>query len=273
MSHHTRPLALFAAVALPTGWLLLSAPPLLDLPVEPFVLLTLALALVLPAALLVRREHDHGVRRLLHDGVRLPRPWWLLLPATALIPALTWAAAALAGSRPTLAGPDLAALAISLSSSVLIVNLWEEIVWTGFVQRRAMARWGTLGGSLVTTALFAGIHLPLAFAGGGDAGAGLAALAVSGLGLRLLAAAADRWSGGSLLTVAILHASFNTAGDVVRPEDDWLRYAATAALGLLALAAMARRRTTSSTGGAPTTTSTSSGTGGRSRAVTAVEAT
>ncbi len=49
---------------------------------------------------------------------------------------------------------------------MIIINIGEEIAWTGFVQRRAMARWGLLGGSLVTALLFAGIHLPLAF---GDA--------------------------------------------------------------------------------------------------------
>lgn len=92
MSHQTRPLTVFAAAALPTGWLLLGAPLLLDLPVETFVLLTLILGLVLPAGLLAQREH--GVGGLLRDGMRPPRPRWLLLPAAVL----TWSAATLAGA-------------------------------------------------------------------------------------------------------------------------------------------------------------------------------
>ena len=47
-------------------------------------------------------------------------------------------------------------------TSVLIVNLWEEMAWAGFFQRRAMYRYGFVTGSLVTAALFVAVHLPLA---------------------------------------------------------------------------------------------------------------
>lgn len=93
---------------------------------------------------------------------------------------------------------DLAiGLAVNVVSSVLIVNLWEELARTGFLQRRATSRWGLAGGSLVAEALFAAIHLPLAFDGADGADG-------SGVGLRLLVAGFDVWSGRSLLTVAVL---------------------------------------------------------------------
>jgi membrane protease YdiL (CAAX protease family) len=35
----------------------------------------------------------------------------------------------------------------------------EEIFWRGFLQDRLMERWGNVGGSLMTTALYAGVHI------------------------------------------------------------------------------------------------------------------
>ena len=62
--------------------------------------------------------------------------------------------------------------------------------------------------------LFAMIHLPLAFDGAstaGDVALGVAVLVGTGVGLRLLIARLDAWSGRSLLTIGLLHASFNSS--------------------------------------------------------------
>jgi membrane protease YdiL (CAAX protease family) len=239
-----RPLLTFAAVAVPSGWLLLGIPVALGLLVEPFVLVALFVALVAPAVLLTRREPESSVRALLRDTVRLPRHGLLLLPALVLVPALTWTAASLTGNAPTLDRALLAGALVNVVSSVLIVNLWEEMAWQGFVQRRTTARWGFLRGALVTTAMFVAIHLALAFAdadGAADVGLGLVALVVAGIGLRLLLGAVDLWSGRSLLTVAIVHASFNAAADFVDSDADWIRYAVVLLLGLGALAIVAAR--------------------------------
>jgi membrane protease YdiL (CAAX protease family) len=156
-----------------------------------------------------------------------------------VLPALTWAGARLLGGERDLDAGLVASLALNLVTATLVVNLWEELAWTGFYQRRATRRWGRLRGSAATAALFAGVHLPLAFDGAdgpGEVAANVAALAVAGLGLRLLIAGVDAWSRGSLLTVAVLHASFNAAGDLVASGHDWVRYALVLALGLLVLA-------------------------------------
>jgi membrane protease YdiL (CAAX protease family) len=231
-----RPLLVFAAVALPTGWLLLSLPLLLDAPTEPFVLATLLLGLLAPALWLSRR--DPGARALLRTAFRRPRPLAVLLPALLAVPTLTWLAAYAAGGAEPLDTALVAGLAVNVISSVVIVNLWEELAWTGFFQRRAMARWGTVTGSLVTAALFVGIHLPLALAG--DPLLGLAALVVSGVGLRLLVAGTWSWSGRSVLAVAVLHASFNAASGLVEADHDWVRYAVTLVLGALAVPFLVR---------------------------------
>lgn len=237
-----RPLLLFAATAVPVGWLLLGTAVAADLPVEPFVLGTLVLGLVLPAVLLTRRERTGGVRALLRDCVRLPRPL-LLVPAAVLVPGLTWLGARLAGSEEQLTGSLGQTLLVNVVSSVLIVNLWEELAWQGFFQRRASAGLGVLAGPLLTAAAFVAVHLPLAFADADDASdvaLGLAALVGSGIGLRLLLGALDRTSGGSLLVVAVAHASFNAAAELVAPHDDWIRYVVTLGLGLLAAVVLVR---------------------------------
>ena len=133
----------------------------------------------------------------------------------------------------------LSDVAVALVLNAVIINIWEEMVWTGFVQRRAMTRWGELHGSAFTALLFAGIHLPLAFDdahGAGDVLLGLAILIGTGVGLRLIISRLDLWSGRSLLTVGVLHAGFNTSADLVEPEYDWVRIAVTVVLGLAVVA-------------------------------------
>lgn len=234
-----RPLFMFAAVALVAGWVTLSLPILLDLPQEPFVLITLLVGLVVPALVLTGRESGAaGMRALLRDAVRLPRPlWWGPVAALAL-PALVWAVASpLGGGEPATASL-LVGFTVQFLSSLLIINIWEEMAWTGFVQRRAMTRWGLTRGSILTAFLFAGIHLPLAFydvEGASDVLLGVALLVSTGIGLRLLIARLDTWSGHSLLTVGILHASFNATYSLIDPSFDWIRLGVTVLLGLAVL--------------------------------------
>jgi membrane protease YdiL (CAAX protease family) len=229
-----------AAVALSVGWILLSTYQVLERPSTLFVLGTLVLGLMLPAIVLTARESGRaGVWALLRDTVRIPpRVRWLPLSVLAL-PFLVWcAAAALAGARPITADL-LIDFSVQLVTGALIINIWEEMVWTGFVQRRAMARWGTTTGSVATAVLFAGIHLPLAFDGAGtpgDVAVGVGILIGTGIGLRLLIARVDCWSGRSLLTVGLLHASFNTSASLIEPSHDWIRIAVTGLVGLVVYA-------------------------------------
>ncbi len=240
-----QPLLVFAAIAVTTGCLLLGASVALDLPSEPFALATLLVGMLLPALVITaRRAGGTGVRALLRDAVRLPRPLWWGLFAALAVPALAWTAASVAGGAQPLTSSLLIGFAVQLVTGAIIINIWEEMVLTGFVQRRSMARWGVVGGSLATAAVFVGIHLPLAFDGAADAGdvaLGLSALVAVGVGLRFLIAGVDAWSGRSLLTVGVLHASFNATADLLQADYDWVRYVVTVLLGLAALAVLLSR--------------------------------
>jgi membrane protease YdiL (CAAX protease family) len=235
----------FTAVALPAGWAFLSLPLFTGWPVEPFVLATLFLGMV-PAALLLTRNGQHvTVRSLLLDCVRLPRPVAWLVPAALLIPVATRLGASVAGGGEQLTPDLLIDLTVNVVSSVLIVNLWEELVWAGFVQRTASRAYGFVRSALLTAALFVAIHLPLAFYGidgVADLGYNIAVMVAAGVGMRLLVGALDVWGRGSILAVAVLHATFNASSDLVDPSHDWIRYAVTLGSGLMVLLAPGLRR-------------------------------
>ena len=213
-----------------------------DLPIEPFVLATLLLGLVAPALVLTRRDPGTSIRALLHDCWRVPRPL-VLLPALLVIPVTTWAVAGPNGSDVD--GGVIAGLTVNIVSSVLIVNVWEEMAWAGFVQRRAALRWGVVGGAVATAAMFTGIHLPLAFYGADDTSdvlVNVAAMVVAGIGMRFLIAAFDQWG-------ARQHPRPRRPARVVQRHRelpprrlDWVRYVVTLGLGAAAITIPSVRR-------------------------------
>ena len=245
-SSDLRPLLRFAGIAVPVGWVLLTIPLLIDTAVEPFVLGTLLFGLVIPALMLTVGGHSSSVRALLRDTVRVPRPRWLLVPAALLIPAATSGFATALGVEAEVSTGFLMNLAVAnVLSSLLIVNLWEEMAWAGFFQRRATARWGYLGGATVTALMFTAVHLPLAFYGvhdAGDLGFNIAAMVISGLGMRLLIGAFDEWGRRSILALAVIHATFNASSELLDPGAEWVRYVATITLGVGAFAVRATAR-------------------------------
>jgi membrane protease YdiL (CAAX protease family) len=244
-----RPLITFAAIALSLGWLLLAPPVVLDLPVEPFVLPVNYLGLLAPALVLTwRRAGRAGVRALLRDAVRPPRPAWWIAAAAFALPATVWTSAWTVGGAKPVTTSLVSSFLVDLVSAALIINIWEETAWAGFFQRRAMSRWGIVNGSLATAVLFAGIHAPLAFrnaASAGDVARGFVILIATGVGVRLLVAAVDAWSAGSLLTIGVLHSAFNATGDVLQPGYDWIRLTVTVVAGVAAVAVLVRSRRSS----------------------------
>ena len=83
------------------------------------------------------------------------------------------------------------------------------------------------------------IHLPLAFDGvlrrRRHIGLGIATLVGAGIGLRLLIARMHVCSGRSLLTIGLLHASFNATSEFINPAYGWIRLGMTVLLGIIAI--------------------------------------
>jgi membrane protease YdiL (CAAX protease family) len=158
---------------------------------------------------------------LLHWRIGVGR-WLLVLLA---MPALTLAVAAAIG---TLRAPDKGWGDVALWYLVFLVfgvvsaNLWEELAWAGFVQRRLAARHGLLRGALLTAVPVGLIHLPLAFETDGWAGTTWHEALVNTAWLllalpffRYLAGVLLAETKGSVLAVGVLHGSFNAAGAMV----------------------------------------------------------
>jgi membrane protease YdiL (CAAX protease family) len=229
----------FAIAALGVGVPLLALSTVIK-PNAPFLLATILFGLALPALVLTHREGGGAaVRALLRDCVRLPAArWWLPLAAFAL-PLATWTTGAALGGAKHL-DPGLVSFYVAdLIIGAVLINVWEEMAWTGFFQRRAAGRWGVVGGALMTSLFFTGIHVPLALEGVhslGDAATNLVTLAGVAAGVRLLIARVDAWSGRSLLTIGILHSSFNASETLLDADHFWVRIVATIVLGVAVIA-------------------------------------
>jgi len=241
------PLTVFLLLAFGLGWPLLVIPAVAGLPFEPFLLGLVFLAL-LGSSLLVSRWADGpgAVRRLLTRTLvwRFGIGRWAVIVLG--VPVLTLMLAAATGTLEASGRSWFAAVGWYLFDilifGALVLNVWEETAWGGFVQTRLMARHGLLVGSLLTAPLFAAIHIPLYFGTGwtwSQVGVGLAVLFGVAPFYRYLLGMHLLDTGGSVLAIAVQHASWNTAGRMDEVRGEWQ---AIAAVGLLtALVALHRR--------------------------------
>ena len=146
------------------------------------------------------------------------RRWALVVLA---LPALTVAVAAASGTLHvaghTWAYVAGAFLLQTFVTGALEVNLAEEGAWSGLVQTQLASRHGLLGGALRTAPLFVAMHVPLQFTPGwtwGGVAGGVVALMVIAPFFRYVIGETLEATGGSLLAVGILHASFNASGNL-----------------------------------------------------------
>jgi uncharacterized protein len=213
------------------------------------------LVYLLAAAVLVTHwtSGGPGVRRLLAGVLR-----WRIGPARFLlvlgaVPLLTLAVAAATGDFHPPADGWTALVVTYLVKTVvlgaLLGNVWEETAWTGVVQARLMRRYGLLAGSVLTAVPFALIHLPFAFqehglraTTAGQAAVTFAMTAGAALIYRYLIGTVFADTGGSLLAVGLLHASWNASGSLAAVDGPVPSIVATVLLTLLAAAYRTIRR-------------------------------
>jgi membrane protease YdiL (CAAX protease family) len=244
------PILSFAALAIVPTWAVQFL--FLGLGWELFPALVIELLFLLGAATLVTARIDGraGVRRLFAGALRwrigTARFAYVLLA----LPLLTLLIAAAGGSLRSPDGGWLKEvggyLFLTLVFGALLGNVWEETAWAGFAQTRLMERHGLLRGSLLTAIPFALIHLPLAWEENGLGGTSGRDLAIAWTMLIVVAPFARYLygmtlldTGGSVLAVGILHASFNASGTLGAVHGWW---PAPVALVLLTLATAAWRQ-------------------------------
>jgi membrane protease YdiL (CAAX protease family) len=244
------PITAFLVLALGIGWVGLSIPLLLGIPMAPFLLVMVLVALLGSALLVTRLADGPGAVRKLLSRLLI---WRFSLVRWAVIlfgmPVLTLAIAAVSGTLHTPEGGWMRMFGLYLFSTLifgtLIIQLWEETAWAGFVQSRLMARHGLLIASLLTAVPFAAIHIPLQFEGD-------PAWSQIWMGLLILFAAAPIYryllgmhlldTGGSLLAVAIQHASWNAAQKLEAVEGGTWNWQVIAALVVLTACVAVGRR-------------------------------
>jgi membrane protease YdiL (CAAX protease family) len=191
-------------------------------------------------------EGRAGVRRLFAGTIRWRMGLARFVVLVAAMPLLTLLIGALTGTFRSPPEGWLGLLGAYLFQTfifgLLIVNLWEETAWGGFMQARLMATRGLLIGSLLTAIPFFVIHIPLAFAEHGLNTTG--DQAALNLGLTALIAPVFRYlagtqlidSGGSILAIGLLHASFNASGQLSAVPGGWQYIPAVIVLTLAVIA-------------------------------------
>jgi membrane protease YdiL (CAAX protease family) len=198
------------------------------LPWQPFAAILSIFGLALPAFLVTAAtDGKDGVRDLLRRCLswRVGVRWYLFALLGLLVVTLL-------GAVPFLGATPLEALAQNWSllftvflPGVLVpfalVNLWEELGWTGFMQHTLQERHGPLLASAIAAPFFALIHMPGFFAAGfineeptplSEFPAVLlqvGVLAVFAVFIRVLIMWLYNASGRSVLIVALFHSAFN----------------------------------------------------------------
>jgi CAAX protease family protein len=188
------------------------------LPMAPDELAGLLLTMfgLLPATLYVTWAADgrEGLRRLRSRMLRwrVGAGWWLLVVAG--LPVLTVGTAMLLGDplKPVDPVRFVSTQLGLLAANFLLINLWEETAWAGFLQTRLERRHNLFVAALITAVPFGFAHWPLAFFGDvtvASAAFGLVPYLLLGVIFRPMLAVYLRGTRDSVLLVALLHSFFN----------------------------------------------------------------
>jgi membrane protease YdiL (CAAX protease family) len=226
-----RPVLTFAILAVGFTVLLQMALLIAGLPVFPGKAAEL---IVLPglAALITAWIGGRAAVRRLFAGLLVWRigvgRWLVILLA---IPAATLAVGAVTGTlrSPTSGWGSVTLTYFGLLALIALTgSIFEETAWAGFVQKRLIARRGLLAGSMLAAIPFFVIHLPLAFEAKGwtgttwpEAALDWALLLAALPALRYLAGVLLVDAKGSVLAVAVMHASFNASGGMAVVAGGW----------------------------------------------------
>src|SRR3954451_7095611 len=228
------------------SWAVLIPPALAGIDLVPvFLLIAVLFGQLLPAVLVTAAVGGRPAVRELFSRVfrwRVNIVWYLVaflaIPAAALL--MTLVVSGTGALHALLTDPSIILGYLVALTALPLVNLWEEMAWTGVVQARLGASRGPLLAALITGPLFTLVHLPLRLGQPlGKLGLGLLGAAILGTGLRIMIGWLYYASGGSILIAAITHVTFNATnnGSLLKPAGtsaaDWIPWLTIGLLGLL----------------------------------------
>lgn len=215
-----KPITSFLCIVLPLSWIILPTLFVLGAPLQIGLLIVNYLGLLGISLLITYWIHGRtGVKKLLSGLIKWKVGIGYYLLAFLAIPILT-ILISLAFGKIHLTQETwikmFTSYIVTLASSALIINLWEETAWSGFVQSKIMQRKGILKGSLLVAPAFVGIHLPLLLEQhtAKDLAISFIALAALAFFFRYLLGMIFADTDGSILIVGIIHASFNSSGSL-----------------------------------------------------------
>jgi membrane protease YdiL (CAAX protease family) len=222
---------------------------------EPFLLLLVAAMVGISFGVTAVADGRAGVRELRRRSFRfLVSPIWYVT-ALVLLPLAAFAAAvAVEGTDVISTLADEPALAVGwiveIATAYLLINLWEELAWSGFFLHRMQGRVGPIRATALTTWAQAAIHLPLLFLLGGLSDTPitpdmypiyLGALFILPLANRTVATWIYNRSGNSVPVVGLTHSAWNLAtGSAMLPvlgAEPIVAYAGFAIVAAIVLAA------------------------------------
>ena len=201
---------------IPNGWM----PQLPGLDTERIAAAMLVFLALLPTTFLVTWAADGrpGVLRLVRRMFRwrIGARWWLIVLAG--LPTLTMALALLLGDHltPVDVLPFAITQTLGFLVNLLLINLWEETAWAGFVQTRLERRHSLPIAAILTAIPFALIHMPLHFIGDftlESLATALVTLLIVSILVRLLLGVVLRGTRDSILAVAVVHTVFNRSNN------------------------------------------------------------
>ena len=212
------PVAAMLTMMFTANFALLVPAAIAGLPLEPFLLGVTLIGYVLPAILVTAASGGRPAVRELFGRIfrwRVNPAWYLL--ALLGIPAATTVVVAVASGPAALHGLTAPAVILGYLNALSIfpiVNLWEETAWMGIVQSGLTARRGAVMAALITAPLFGLQHLALHIGEPvGHAATSMLLLMALAVPFRLMLGWLYSATGGSILLVAITHASFNATNN------------------------------------------------------------
>ena len=153
--------------------------------------------------------------------------WWLV--AVIALPLLTVIFAMLLGDASALPSRNvLWREVLGIAIAFLLINLWEEAAWAGFLQTRLERRHNFFVAAALTAIPFAAIHMPLQVINGEvrtpvALAVNFALLAALSIFIRSLFGMVMRGAANSLLLVGLTHTFFNRSNNTDGIAADILR--------------------------------------------------